>query len=648
MKNVNMFPVLAGSLCISEKNAVICTVSKKGAISLHSYKLKNKLIPHHKVWFLRGIEFLFFASFYFFWALDKSFNLLKISNNLKKSTNNKKNIYDNNESNVNKSGKNKESISDKSGKNKENILDKSGKNKENNSEKFEKNQDNNLKTASLKVKTALEKPYVVIAVLLVSAFLLTLFFGYLSTHIGFWIFSENTSLFVKKLCVALNKCLILYLILIALYLFPAVKNFYKFNTAGNIVLNKENDKLKNHRATNFLNFVFFSLLLSYLMISLIGLNISPWLKPLANFAIMLVCFSVSFEFLNLLDAKWIKLKKLILVTSWLVNSKPSPTEMQATRATFYEGDLMTENKNRLISDNQTTEQIALSYVYPEIKEKLLSAKITDNDEADWLIASYLNVPKLEIKFINSITKQQYKDLQKILSRRLKGEPISKIFGFTDFYGLKIKINKNVFSPRQETEILAENAIKIANTKKFNVLELCTGSGAVAIAIAKNTNANVFACDISPQALEIAKENAITNDAKIEFKQSDLFQNYKKKTFFDLVVSNPPYIKTEDINTLQTEVKKFDPVIALDGGSDGLYFYKKIIAEAPKFLSEKGKILFEVGYDQSAKVKKLLTDNFINIKIVKDFNRINRIIMAEKKPKEPKKRKFLKNKEKVEK
>jgi len=615
MNNTNIFPVMAGSLCVTDKNTVICSVSKKGAISLHSYKIKSKLIPHQKIWFLRCVKFLIFATFYFFLGLNQSFLLLNNEKtNLKNSIKTKKN-------NLSKEKKNPGNLAKKSS-----------------TEKGKKN----LKKLGIKFKYFTSKSYVVTTVLIIIAFLCALLiFGYLSTHIGFWIFSDNTSLLVKKFCIGLSKCLIFYLLLITLYLFPAIKNFYKFNTAGNIVLNKENDKLKNHRATNYLNFVIFSLLLSYLVISLIGLNVSPWIKPLANFGIMLICFSVSYELLNLLDSKWIKFKRIILITSWLITSKPAKTELQAVRTALYEGDLMLENISRELTNEQTAGNIALSYIYSEIKDKLLQAGIKDKDEADWLIASYLNVPKLEIKFINSISKQQYKDLQKILSRRLKGEPIAKIFEYTEFYGLKIRVNKYVLTPRQETELLAEYAIKGIGENNFNVLDLCTGSGAIALAISKNTNANVFASDLSTKALEIAKENALSNGVKVDFKQSDLFQNFKKKNYFDIIVSNPPYIKTEDINSLQTEVKDFDPIIALDGGFDGLYFYKKIIKEAPNYLMPKGKIFLEVGFDQSLKVKKLLTEGFINIKIAKDYYGINRIVIAERKPEEPKKRKFFK-------
>jgi len=575
MKKIEIFPMLSGNLCIAEKNAILCFVSQKGEMSLNSHKIKNSLIPHKNVWFLRGIEYLIFATYYFFWGLNQFFLFIKKNN-------------------------------------------------------FKKNKQYSI---------FFKKSFVITFTVLLSFLLVLFLFGYLPTHLGFWIVGGNYSLFVKKLSIGLTKCLIFYIILLALYFVPAIKNFYKFNEASNIVINEDKGKLKNHRATNFLNFMIFSLLLSYLVVSLIGLNISAWLKPFANLLITLICFSVSFEFLHLLDTKWIRFKNIILFTSWLVTSRPAQTELQTARAVLCEGNLMIENENREVI-NEDSEGLAFSFVYSEIKDKLKSAGIEDKDEADWLIASYLNVPKYQIKFINSITMQQYKDLQNLLARRLKSEPIAKIFEYTEFYGLKIKVNNDVLTPRQETELLVEKALKIIGKQKLNVLDLCTGSGAIAIALAKNTNFKIFASDISDKALSKAKENALNNNVKIIFKQSDLLKGFKKKKF-DIIVCNPPYIKTDDIKTLQKEVKDFDPIISLDGGFDGLYFYKKIAKEAPKFLTENGKLLLEIGVNQSRNVKKLLTENFINIKISKDYNGINRIIIAQKKPEKTKK-KFIGN------
>ena len=156
--------------------------------------------------------------------------------------------------------------------------------------------------------------------------------------------------------------------------------------------------------------------------------------------------------------------------------------------------------------------------------------------------------------------------------------------------------------------------------------MCTGSGAIAIAIAKYYQCKVTAVDVSKGALTVAQNNAQKNGVKIDLLQSDLFKGLKKNRKYDIIISNPPYIKSGDIEKLDVEVKKYDPRIALDGGQDGLDFYRKIIKDAPKHLNKKGWIFFEVGLGQAQQVKELLEeDGFDDIGIVKDYNKIERIV-----------------------
>ena len=179
-------------------------------------------------------------------------------------------------------------------------------------------------------------------------------------------------------------------------------------------------------------------------------------------------------------------------------------------------------------------------------------------------------------------------------------------------------------PRPETELLVYNA-KPYLTKESKVLDLCTGTGAIAIAIKKETGASVFALDVSDSALSLAKENANSLQAEINFIKSDMFESLTEKDF-DVIISNPPYIKSEDIKSLQSEVKNFEPILALDGGQDGLDFYKNIAKNAKKHLKKGGILLLEVGFDQAEMVKNLLTD-FEKVEIIKDYENIERIIKA---------------------
>jgi release factor glutamine methyltransferase len=208
-------------------------------------------------------------------------------------------------------------------------------------------------------------------------------------------------------------------------------------------------------------------------------------------------------------------------------------------------------------------------------------------------------------------------------------PLTKIFNHTSFYGYDFYVDKNVLSPRQETEQVVEEAIKFIkniNSEKTKVLDLMTGSVAIAVTIAKQTRAKIFASDISEQALSVAKKNARDLKAKIKFIESDIF-NGIKKIKFDIIVSNPPYIPSRDILSLDDEVKKYDPILALDGGEDGLYFYREIAEKAYDYLKPNGLLVLEIGEDQGQSVKKLLQKSFENIRIKKDYSGNERIVIA---------------------
>ena len=211
-------------------------------------------------------------------------------------------------------------------------------------------------------------------------------------------------------------------------------------------------------------------------------------------------------------------------------------------------------------------------------------------------------------------------------QRAKGMPITKIFGKTNFYGLDFVVTADVLSPRMDTEVLVEQVLKHC-TSKTKVLDVGTGSGAISVCIAKLAGAKVTAVDVSDSALEVAKQNAINNKVKIDFVNSDLFASLGKNKKFDIIVSNPPYIPSQEVLTLDDEVKNYDPILALDGGDSGLDFYEKIINQAPAFLNKNGLIFFEAGINQAKDVKKLLQKNFKDIKMVKDLNKIDRVVYA---------------------
>ena len=231
-------------------------------------------------------------------------------------------------------------------------------------------------------------------------------------------------------------------------------------------------------------------------------------------------------------------------------------------------------------------------------------------------------------FSNSLSEQIYKENEdkyfSLIEKHIKEDvPLSHLVGFEYFYDRKYKVTKDVLSPRMETEELIYKVIeyvKASNKNKFKILDLCTGSGIIAITLKKELSQfsiDVVASDISEEAIEVAKENAQSHDAIIKFIQSDIFNNIADK--FDIIVSNPPYIDRKDEVTMQDNVLKYDPHLALFAEEEGMYFYRKIIEQANDYLNENGVIFFEIGYDQKDKIIKLADLNGYSAEVYKDIN-----------------------------
>ncbi|MCI8965637.1 MAG: peptide chain release factor N(5)-glutamine methyltransferase [Clostridia bacterium] len=237
------------------------------------------------------------------------------------------------------------------------------------------------------------------------------------------------------------------------------------------------------------------------------------------------------------------------------------------------------------------------------------------------------------KEIDDTVEEKFKEL---INRAIKNEPIQYILGKQEFMGLEFKVNENVLIPRADTEILVLETIDIINNfinkkEKINVLDMCTGSGAIIISLAKylkNENINFYASDISEKAIDVAIRNSKKNEVKVEFIKSNLFEKIENIKF-DLIVSNPPYIETDIINNLNEDVKN-EPIIALDGGEDGLEFYRKIAKDAKYFLEDNGYLCLEIGYNQRENVIEILkSNNYKDIYYKKDLSQNDRIVICRK-------------------
>ena len=262
---------------------------------------------------------------------------------------------------------------------------------------------------------------------------------------------------------------------------------------------------------------------------------------------------------------------------------------------------------------------------------LQKAKIVDAKNDAWLLlamACRIDHTYYYVHMDEEMSQEQIREYQALLSKRAERIPLQYIVGEQEFMGLKFRVNSNVLIPRQDTETLVEEALKVIEPG-MRVLDMCTGSGCIIISILKNTtNVDGAACDISKQALNVAKENARLNGVFVDFERSDLFERVDE--MYDVIVSNPPYIPTKVIETLQDEVRLHDPLLALDGTEDGLMFYRKITEKAREYLKTDGYLCYEIGAEQAADVSEIMKQAGLrDITVVKDLAGLDRVVMGRK-------------------
>jgi release factor glutamine methyltransferase len=275
--------------------------------------------------------------------------------------------------------------------------------------------------------------------------------------------------------------------------------------------------------------------------------------------------------------------------------------------------------------------IELSAEYLDKKE-VESARIN----SELLLAHTLKCNRMELylKFDQPLKEDEVNEYRELIKRRGNREPLQYIIGNVEFFGLQFFVNKNVLIPRSETELLVETIInKFKNENSISILDVGTGSGNIAISLSKNLpEAKILGIDKSKKAIEIAEKNSvhINSNGKVKFEAIDFADFSNTNTCkFDLIVSNPPYISLKDYESLEAELKNYEPKEALTDFEDGYNFYKLICKNASNLLVPKGKIFFEIGFGQSKTIKLIMDANgFTNISIVKDYQNIDRVIFGE--------------------
>lgn len=271
--------------------------------------------------------------------------------------------------------------------------------------------------------------------------------------------------------------------------------------------------------------------------------------------------------------------------------------------------------------DRNTLKIALSLGVNTLEEaNIVEAKL----DAWYLLEYYFHVTRADylIDSNREIKTLQLEEYSELINKRARNTPLQYVTGEQEFMGLKFMVSPDVLIPRQDTEVLVEEVMRIADTKE--VLDLCTGSSCIITSLAKLCRLKrAVGTDISKAALEIAKNNIKNLQVDVTLLQGDLFEPVTGT--FDIIVSNPPYIPTSEIEQLMTEVKDHEPFIALDGKEDGLFFYRRILKIARDYLNPNGKIFFEIGYDQGPRLINLFEEfGYKDLCIIKDLAGLDRV------------------------
>ncbi len=256
--------------------------------------------------------------------------------------------------------------------------------------------------------------------------------------------------------------------------------------------------------------------------------------------------------------------------------------------------------------------------------------------AELILADILNCKRMDLylKFDQPLSEEETNNYREFIKRRGQREPLQYITGSVEFYGLNFIVNDNVLIPRPETELLVEEIINnFTKEEELRILDVGAGSGNISISLAKHLpNCKIISIDKSKNAIEVANKNALNNNinGQIDFREID-FNNFPKGEFrqFNIIVSNPPYITLQEYSSLEAELINYEPKEALTDFNDGLTFYKSITEKSKDMLQKKGKLFFEIGHGQSAEIRKIMEmNNFTNIKIIKDYQNIDRVIYGE--------------------
>ena len=354
------------------------------------------------------------------------------------------------------------------------------------------------------------------------------------------------------------------------------------------------------------------------------------LRFLINIAIELVLLPLiagfSYEILKFLakfDNKFINIFKAPgkLIQKTLTTREPDLAMIEVAIAAF--NKVLEMDADPAVAETEFVTSGILSKMLSALKEKFKKNGIDESD-AEWIYSIVLGIKRSELSSERMIAPSESKKIKEIADKRLTGRPLWYIVGDTEFFGCKIKVDERALIPRPETELLADYTVKSVEDGD-KVLDMCTGSGCIAISVARRCakrRVSVTAADISDAAIMLARENAQLNGVNVDFVQSDLFTNVRGR--FNVIVCNPPYIRSDEIASLQKEVREFEPRIALDGGADGLDFYRRIAKSIRSYLARDGVLLLECGEGQTEEILKIF-GKCSYVMPIKDLSGVDRFL-----------------------
>lgn len=458
-----------------------------------------------------------------------------------------------------------------------------------------------------------------------------------------WLFSWSPSPFVKNLIMGLIRMLIFLLYILLTSLMKDVKRVYMYHGAehktiacyeADMPLTVENVRgcTKEHDrcGTTFMFIVMAISIIFFSLLGLLGLDGDMWMRIGLRLVLMPVVAGISYEILKGLakfDNFFVRILKAPgLFLQKFTTRQPDDGMIEVAIKAFQtaqemDADESIEPVSFNIDKNFT---LALTDIHNKLRK---NKNCNFEADAEWIVSSVLGITRSEVKLLKTIKEEDLKKITSLVDRRANGEPLQYVLGEQDFCNVNVKCDKRALIPRFETEFMVDLVIKEIGEAK-SVLDMCTGSGAIAVAIKKSCpSVKVTAVDKYTDALSLARENADKNEVEIEFVQSDMFDEVH--SCFDVIVSNPPYITAKDMKKLSPEVKS-EPETALFGGEDGLDFYRVLASKAKDFLSQEGRLYLEVGKGQAESVAALLKEDYQNTLIIKDLDGVERIVYAENK------------------